>query len=208
MIARVGRRLRPPAGDRGFSLMEVMVGSALMSVVMAIATAGFVQMYHATEKSDSAAQAQANLADAFGKLDREIRYAYRINAAYSIGTTGYGVDYVIDDGSGTLQCVQLSLPVAGGALLRLQWPQPSTSADAAAISTGIATDLSSGAAGGSPFTVRSAATDGSNFDRLVMNVNSTVGAAAGSNSTRSYNLQFTALNTTLDAGVKTTCVKA
>jgi prepilin-type N-terminal cleavage/methylation domain-containing protein len=97
MIGRLARRLRPPASDRGFSLMEVMVGSAMMSVVMGIATAGFVQMYRATERADSAAQAQANLSDSFGKLDREIRYAYRVNASYQIGTTAYGVDYIIDD---------------------------------------------------------------------------------------------------------------
>jgi prepilin-type N-terminal cleavage/methylation domain-containing protein len=208
MMGGLARRRRRPCSDRGFSLIEVMIGSAVMSAVMGIATAGFVQMYRATEKADSAAQAQANLADSFGKLDREIRYAYRVNASYQIGTTGYGVDYIIDDGTGNWQCVQLSLPIAGGSLLRRQWQQSSTSADPAAVTTGIATDMSTGTAGANPFTVRPANTDGSNFDRLVVNLNSTVGASAEGNNTRTYNLQFTALNTTLNSSVPTTCTKA
>ena len=206
MILRLVRRLRPPRGDRGFSLMEVMVGSALMSVVMAIATAGFVQMYHATEQSDAAAQAQSNLTDTFARLDREIRYAYRINSAYLVGTTGYGVDYVINDGS-ALQCVQLTLPVDGGSLIRKQWLQSSNSADPAAITTGIATDLFPATTGVNPFTVKPAKTEDSNFDRLVLNVASTVGLGQNG-ATRNYNLQFTALNTTLDQADKTTCTKA
>ena len=193
--------------DRGFSLVEVMVGSAVMSVVMAIATAGFVQMYQAAEASDSAAQAQSNLTDAFAKLDREVRYAYRINPAHQVGTTAYAVEYVVDNGTGPvpLLCVQLSLPIGGGALLRRQWPQTSTSADPAAVTTGVANDLVTATADVNPFVVQRALTGDSNFDRLLVNVNSTVGAAA-SGSTRNYNLQFTALNTTVnDPAVPTTC---
>lgn len=194
--------------DSGFSLIEVMVGSAVMSVVMAIATAGFVQMYHATEEADSAATAQSNLTDAFAKLDREVRYAYRINPAYQLGTTAYAVDYLIDNGTDPLLCVQISMPIDGGALVRLQWPETSTSADPAAISTGVAADLVPATAGVNPFTVKSAGTDTSNFDRLLVNVNSTIGVDANG-STRNYNLQFTALNTTVnDASVPTTCTKA
>jgi prepilin-type N-terminal cleavage/methylation domain-containing protein len=197
---------RGRADDRGFSLVEVMVGSAVMSVVMAIATAGFVQMYQAAEASDSAAQAQSNLTDAFAKLDREVRYAYRINPAHQVGTTAYAVEYLIDNGTHKLLCVQLSLPIGGGALRRRQWPQTTTSADPAAMTTGVANDLVTATPQVNPFVVQRAPT-GSNFDRLLVNVNSTVGAAA-SGSTRNYNLQFTALNTTVDSTVSTTCTVA
>lgn len=199
------RRGRPR--DRGFSLVEVMVGSALMSVVMAIATAGFVQMYQAAEASDSAAQAQSSLTEAFAKLDREVRYSYRINPAYQVGTTLYAVEYLIDNGTDSLLCVQLSLPIGGGALLRRQWPQTTTSADPAAVTTGVANDLVTATAEVNPFVVQQALTGDSNFDRLLVNVNSTVGVGAGSR-TRNYNLQFTALNTTVNDAVHTTCTVA
>jgi type II secretory pathway pseudopilin PulG len=186
--------------------MEVMVGSAIMSVVMAIATAGLVQMYHATENADSAAQAQTNLTSAFARLDREVRYAYRINSAYQVGTTAYAVDYLIDDGADALLCVQLSLPIGGGALMRQQWPQSTTSADPAAITTGVANYLVPATANVNPFSVLPALTVDSNFDRLLVNVNSTVGVGVNG-TTRNYNLQFTALNTTNDSSVPTTCTK-
>jgi len=196
-----------PSDDRGFSLVEVMVGAAIMSVATAIAAAGFVQMYRATELADSAAQTQTNLTDAFARLDREVRYAYRINPAYQVGTATYAVDYIIDAYAGTQWCIQLSLPIGGGTLLRRQWPQESTSADPAAFTTGIARDLFPGTANLNPFTVRPAGTDDSNLDRLLMNVTSTVGVGAAGG-TRNYNLQFTALNTTTDdLSVPNICTK-
>jgi prepilin-type N-terminal cleavage/methylation domain-containing protein len=189
--------------DAGFSLMEVMVGSAVMSVVMAIATAAFVHMYRATNITEANAVTESNLMASFAKLDRDVRYAYRINAPYQPDASTFAVDYVVPDTNNVLLCVQLTLPVSGGALIRTQWPQASTSADAAAVRTGVATSLVTANtianAGGAqvpanPFTLRTTGQDGSNFDRMQINVNSTAGLS-GKNSTRNYNLQFTALNT-------------
>jgi hypothetical protein len=82
------------------------------------------------------------------------------------------------------------------------------SADPAAVSTGVTTDLVTATANVNPFVVQRALTGDSNFDRLLMNLNSTVGAAA-SGSTRNYNLQFAALNTTVnDPAVPTSCTVA
>jgi prepilin-type N-terminal cleavage/methylation domain-containing protein len=201
-VRRLARRWRRRA-DAGFSLLEVMVGAALMSVVMAIATSGFVEMYRTSEITDAAATSQSDLTDAFGRLDKEIRYAYRINAAYPIGATSYGVDYLLSNGDGqTYTCVQLSLPVAGGALTRTSWPQSATSA--AGTTSTLASDLSSATAGSSPFTVLSGDPT-SNFDRLVLNVNSTVGTSASSSVTRTFSVQFTALNT--QSSINSTCTK-
>lgn len=181
--------------DDGFTLLEVMIGAALMSVVMAIATSGFVEMYRTSEITDSAATAQSDLTDTFARLDREIRYAYRINAAYQIGTTAYGVDYVLADAGGDgFTCVQLSLPLTGGTLTRRTWPQRKDSADAAATSSALATDLSGATPGAGPFSVLGANAD-SNYDRLVLDVRSTVGTSSRSSVTRTFSIQFTALNT-------------
>jgi prepilin-type N-terminal cleavage/methylation domain-containing protein len=201
--------------DAGFSLVEVMVGSAVMSVVMAIATAAFVQMYRTADVTEANALTEANLMASFAKLDREVRYAYRINASYQPDAGTFAVDYVVPDSSSALLCVQLTLPTAGGALLRRQWPQKSTSADAAAVTSGVATNLVTANtvtnAGGAqvpanPFIVRTTGQDGSNFDRLRINVNSTVGVS-DKGATRNYNLQFTALNTQ-DLTNDLSCTKA
>jgi prepilin-type N-terminal cleavage/methylation domain-containing protein len=183
-------------GDDGFTLLEVMVGAALMSVVMAIATSGFVDMYRSSEITDSATTAQSDLTDTFNRLDKEIRYAYRINPAYPIGTTAYGVNYVVADsnGDGYFTCVELSLPVDGGTLTRRTWPQKAGLGMTTTTSGALAADLSSSTAGSSPFTVLTGQSD-SNFDRLVLNVNSTVGTSGASSVTRTFSVQFTALNT-------------
>jgi hypothetical protein len=122
---------------------------------------------------------------------------------------------VVPDVANTLLCVQLTLSVSGGALVRRQWPQASTSADASAFGTGVATNLvtanTTTNAGGAqvpanPFTLRTTGQDGSNFDRLRINVNSTLGLS-DNGATRNYNLQFTALNTE-DLANDLTCTKA
>ncbi len=203
-MRRLARRWRRRADD-GFTLLEVMVGAALMSVVMAIATSGFVDMYRTSEITDAAATAQSDLTDTFGRLDREIRYAYRINAAYQIGTSAYGVDYLLSNGDGkSYNCVQLSLPLAGGTLMRRTWSQSAATTSADGTAAALATDLSGTVDGSSPFTVLTGAAD-SNFDRLVLNVRSTVGTSGSSSVTRTFSVQFTALNT--QSGIDSTCTE-
>jgi prepilin-type N-terminal cleavage/methylation domain-containing protein len=210
-LARIVRRLRR-GGDDGFTLMEVMVGSALMSVVMAITTAGFISMYHTTDRTEANALTETNLMMSFSKLDREVRYAYRVNQPYMADAGTFAVDYVIADDDNVLQCVQLTLPVDGGALIHKQWPQASTSASAT--TAGVATDLASAntttnngvTVPANPFGLLTSGQSNSNFDRLQINMNSTVGVT-GKGATRNYNLQFTALNT-LDLTNNLTCTKA
>jgi prepilin-type N-terminal cleavage/methylation domain-containing protein len=199
MSRRIGRlaRARGERRDAGFSLMEVMVGSALMSVVMAVATGGLVSMYHTTDLTESAALTQTSLTASFNKLDREVRYAYRINDEYSTNDT-YGVDYVMPDENNNMLCVQLTLPKAGGTLMRRQWPQTATPASPAATVSAVASNMASAAKDSdgnqaNPFD-REAPDLDSNYDRLNIEINSTVGQSAYG-TTRSYDLTFTALNT-------------
>ena len=173
--------------------MEVMVGSAVMSAVMALATSGFVTMYHTTDLAESATQTQTALLASFDKLDREVRYACRVNAPTMAGGS-YHVDYVVSDSENARQCVRLSLPVDGGDLTRRQWPQALTSTDPAATVGTVAADVVPAVPGVNPFRVRPAGEGDSNFDRLGVKLTSTVGVT-GIGDTRSYDLQFTALNT-------------
>jgi prepilin-type N-terminal cleavage/methylation domain-containing protein len=186
--------LRPPAGDGGFTLLEVMVGASIMSVVTAIATSGFVSMYHTFDKTDAAAQAQTALLAAFNKLDHEVRYAMRITAEG--GTTAlWSVTYVIPDGADNKTCVQLTLPKAGGVLLRRQWTRPDVLTTPTATFTTVATDLLPKTATATPFAVVAGGTVATKpFDSLELMVTSTVGVGTHA-ATKTYDLTFTALNT-------------
>ena len=199
MIARLARRLRPASDDAGFSLMEVMVGSALMATVMAIATGGLVQMYQAADKAESAALTQTSLTASFSKLDGELRYAYRVNDEFTAGGD-FAVDYVIPDADNNAVCVRLSVPQGGGTLIRRQWPQTGTPAGPQATVTTVAEDVVSAVPSTddpavllNPFD-RKAPDGTSNFDRLNLRLQSTVGLADKA-TTRTYDLTFTALNT-------------
>jgi len=200
MRAWIGRlaRARDERRDGGFSLLEVMVGAGLMSVVMAVATGGLVSMYHTTDLTESAALTQTSLTASFNKLDREVRYAYRVNAEYSTGNS-FAIDYVIPDTDNNMLCVQLSLPKAGGTLMRRQWPQSATGSHPSAKSGGVAFDIAPATkdANGNPVNpfARKAPDAESNYDRLNIKVNSTVGQSAAYGTTRTFDLTFTALNT-------------
>jgi prepilin-type N-terminal cleavage/methylation domain-containing protein len=206
VIARLIRLVRRSGGtarrdDAGFSLMEVMVGAGIMSVVMAVATGGFLSMYQTTDKAESGALAQTQLSAAFGKLDHEVRYAYRVNDAYT-SDGDFGISYVIPDSNNKMLCVQLTLPAEGGTLLRTQWVRSPEAGQGYELTTnGVATNLISGRTAQddtsvklNPFLRKSSDAE-SNFDRLQLTVDSTVGLGNDKGSVRNYDLTFTALNT-------------
>jgi prepilin-type N-terminal cleavage/methylation domain-containing protein len=190
-------RLRA-AGDAGFSLAEVLVSMAVMSIVMAIASSGFYSMFHTSDTADTAAAAQAELQAAFNKLDREIRYASRINDGYSDSTNFY-IDFVYLDDAGDNQCVQLSLPRAGGTLMRRQWAlQGVPSVPGTAVANNIISARYNTATPKqlvNPFLLEASGDGGSDMDRLNVRVNSVVGQDTTKQGVREYDLQFTAINT-------------
>lgn len=209
MKARAPRWLRRRRDDDGFSLMEVIVGSAIMTLVAGISAQGFLTMYQVTGRSEAAALAQTQLSAAFGRLDREVRYAYRINDGFTAdrfidgeSRAAFAVTYVVPDANNRMVCVELSLPRSGGTMMRTQWnrsPEPGQGADLA--TAAVATSLVTGAQSAdstpqpmNPFTRITYGDATSNFDRLRLRVNSTIGVAEKS-AERNYNLTFTALNT-------------
>jgi type II secretory pathway pseudopilin PulG len=193
-IGRMARRLRPPRGDGGFSLLEIMVGAGIMATVTAIATSGFTVMYNAVGRIDSATQAQTALLVAFNKLDHEIRYAQRITVEGAT-TALYSVTYAIPDGSDQLTCIQLTLPKTGGALMRRQWTRPTTLVTPTAAFTAVANGLAPKVSGSTPFVVTAGSADSTKpFDTMELQVTSAVGIGARG-TTRTYDLTFTALNT-------------
>lgn len=210
------RTCRPGEGERhtadsGFSLIEVLVGMALMAVVTTIFTTGVVAMYRTSNTVDATSDAQGRTLTSFYRLEREVRYAQQINAPRRLpGTRDYAVEYVVKGADSVRQCVQLVLPRRGGDLRRRQWPLGET---ATTPSTVIAPGLTVGpvdAAHPAPaaFVVHAAGSNGSDFDRLQVYLTTSNDARAAA--ARVFELQFTALNTVQDAAraPATECITA
>jgi prepilin-type N-terminal cleavage/methylation domain-containing protein len=178
------RRVRA-TGDAGVTLIEVIVSTTIMSILMAVSTAGMLQMYRSATKSEVLAQAQAQMQQAYMRLDREIRYASEISTPGKVGSDYY-VEYQLTDSASVLQCVELRLTAATATLERRMWADATTP-------TGnwntLADNVTSSLAG-NPFTL----TDGTLFQALRIQVK-------GSTTTNSSpvvtgtDATFTALNT-------------
>jgi type II secretory pathway pseudopilin PulG len=119
----------PDTDDAGFSLIDVMVTMAVMSVVMVVFTAAILQVYRTSGKTESISVVQSQLKIAFQRFDRQLRYASWIAQPGQVGTAWY-VEWAGYDGS---QCYQLRLETApaagqegpnnaGGVLQMLTWP--------------------------------------------------------------------------------------
>lgn len=193
MSAGLAARLRRlPGADDGFSLSEIMISMSIMSIVTIISATGFLDMFRAADLTETASRTQTNTLASFSKLERDVRYAERVNAPYLRTNGAFAVDYVIPDDYGVLQCVRLTLPAAGGTLTRLQWPQSGSPAGVSA--TTVALDMQSANGSATPFVRIAAGTANSNFDRLQVQLKSSIGVT-GAGTTRTFDLLFTALNT-------------
>jgi prepilin-type N-terminal cleavage/methylation domain-containing protein len=121
------------SSDEGFGLVELMVATAISSIVGAIALTGIVQLQLTSRVAEARQTGQAALSQVLLRLDSEVRYASYVGATTPGQTT---VDYQTKDG-----CVQLRL--TGDQLQRRSW------------STGTATawlPIASGVSSANPFT--------------------------------------------------------
>jgi prepilin-type N-terminal cleavage/methylation domain-containing protein len=185
------RRLR--GSDEGFSLSELMISMSIMGIVTVISATGFLTMFKTTDAAQTAALTQTSTMLAFSKLDREVRYAQRINTPYQRGNGDWAVEYVIPDSAGVAQCVRLTIPKAGGSLMRQQWPQ--SGATASGTPTTVALDMAPDNGTANPFLLTAGGgTSGSNFDRVEIKLKSSIGVS-DAGAVRRFDLLFTALNT-------------
>jgi Tfp pilus assembly protein PilV len=196
---------RAGGADDGVTLIDVMVSMVVMSVVVAVFTTGVVDMFRTANHSDAAVAAQTQTLAAFNRLERQIRYAQRIMEQHPLSNGNFAVEFVSTDALGVVQCTQLALPTAGGTLTQRQWPAGTApTAPATTIATGLK------APAGNPFlrlpagTPDTAGGTSSNFDRLQVRVTITVGIGTMAQ-TRSFQLQYTALNTVSARTVLPSC---
>ncbi|GID31007.1 type II secretion system protein [Paractinoplanes brasiliensis] len=116
--------------DRGVSLIELVVGMGIMSVVLVIALGGLVEVYRNVNRVDSVSVARDQLTNSFRRLDKELRYASWVSVPGQVGAAWY-LEYATTGG-----CRQLVLK--DGVLTTASWTPPATTPGAR---TTIATDL-------------------------------------------------------------------
>jgi prepilin-type N-terminal cleavage/methylation domain-containing protein len=203
--------------DAGFSLIEVMVTMAVMSVVMVLFTAAILQAYRTSTTAESISAAQAQLYRAFQRFDKELRYASWIAQPGQVGTAWY-VEFAAADAT---QCRQLrfetspSLPQDNGTdgrgvLQLVTWtsdapPAAGTRGRTVAsqlLTNGVAAPFARQAAGTSPFAGSGSVGTGftTDFDRLRITLTARVGG-----STAQVDTTFTALNTSRNTPAVNDC---
>jgi type II secretory pathway pseudopilin PulG len=110
--------------DRGATMVEMVVGMAIMVIFMAIFTTTMMLMSHSESKARSVADTANQVNLAFLWFDKNVRYASSIS---SPGTGSASGDWYVEwrnTGTGTTVCTQARLDTATGQLQRRSW-QPS-----------------------------------------------------------------------------------
>ncbi|GAA0559395.1 hypothetical protein GCM10010172_48090 [Paractinoplanes ferrugineus] len=183
------------------SLVELIVAMTLMAAVGAMFTGGILQVYRSLNKTDSDYTAQSQLNQAFGTLDREIRYAKSVSTPATVGSDFY-VEYLIQINN-VDTCVELRLNTSGGLLQRRTWAQSVT--PLAPSTWGV---LASNVTATTPFTVYALDKQnltGYRFQRLTLNFTSTSGGG-GTGTSRQTVVTFAALNATASDNAST-CIE-
>jgi type II secretory pathway pseudopilin PulG len=92
---------RPAADDAGTTMLELTVAMTIMTVVMALVTAGLLQFFRLVGGTEQRNVAQSTVSLAMLRLDRQIRYSSGIgepsqdqtSVAYEVVETGQTVCY-------------------------------------------------------------------------------------------------------------------
>jgi hypothetical protein len=198
------RRLRErlPAGDAGTSLMELVIGMAVMAIFMSIFTGAVVSMGQTINKVEAVTISSTQVNQAFLRLDKLVRYAAAITNASPMSTststtpTISGDWYVELDTTTATSEICTQLRVDSKQLQQRTWTVTgstfSTPSNFSAMASGI---TNGGVAAGpdQPFGPPPAAAGAStNFQRLSITLVATSGST--SSSTTRSSVSFTALN--------------
>lgn len=122
VLARIRRR-----DDAGFTLMDTIVGMAVMTIFLGMFTGAVFEMFHTADKSQSLAQANTQVNQAFERLDTLARYAAYVSTpgANAAGTAWY-VEIgdslqPVDSSNKPTTCYQLRLDTASHQLQMRTW---------------------------------------------------------------------------------------
>ena len=172
--------------DAGATLVELVVGMSVMAVAAAIFTAGMLQIRGSAARNEKLATAQAQLHQAFQRMDRDLRYAAGISEPAHTGGAWW-VEYTVTT-AGVTRCTQLRITDAGGLL------QSRTRTGTGAV--GAWGTLAAHLNGPRDFTRTAARSGGARHQQLAV----TLTLSAGGTATRQSAYTFTALNTSPATG--------
>ncbi len=118
-------RMRRVSGDAGTSLMELIIGMALMAIFMSMFTGAVVAMTSATNKMEAVTLSSGQTNQGFLRLDKLVRYASAISIPAKstlVGGTGdWYVEVSVPDSSGVAICTQLRVEPIKQQLQQRTW---------------------------------------------------------------------------------------
>ena len=173
------RRHENDTRDAGMTMMDLVVSMSIMLVVTSMLTGGLVQAYRALTRTETNSAAQSQINTAVVRLDRQVRYAKRINLA---STTSMRYE-VVEQGVSRCYETQVNAQV-----LRQRWkPASGTFSAWMTLASGISA---------ATFT-RLDPTDTTEHQRLQVVL--TARSPGGASTTKQIDVTFTALNTKRDS---------
>ena len=197
--SRAGRDAGLDAGpDAGFTMIEVVVSLTIMSLAMAMFTTGVLEVYRFLNRDEATSTAQSQLALTFLRLDREVRYATGISLPGTVGPDVW-VEY-LTTATGTGICTELRLRPTTRQLQHRAWPQGQLPGAANPWHT-----LAFEVTAAQPFTLLTPDTDIS-VQRLRLRLTAS-GGAGQTAATKSIDVTFAALNTSVDTTSATICTE-
>lgn len=166
MPTRLARlRAVDPRGDRGTSLVELLISMAIFSIVLVVFMGAVATMAKSTVKSEARSDSADQLRNVFLRMDKEVRYASDINTPATANGAVY-LEYWVPASAGTGEsiCVQWRYVIDTDELQRRTWDQgdPDSVGNWITMATRLRNNLAS--ANQQPFTVHRAGTfDGKTY---------------------------------------------
>jgi type II secretory pathway component PulJ len=192
--------------DTGSTLMELVVGMALMGIFLSIFTTAVFQMSRTINKVDAVTTSSGQANQAFLKLDKLVRYASAISTAGK-ATSGSWYIEMDNTANGSDVCTQLRIDAVSGQLQQRTWTVTTSGTTTASSWQMLAYGITNGAvAVGSsdqPFTVPSgAAAASSPYQQLALTL--VVKSGGSTSSTTRTKVTFTAINSTASSTTNST----
>ena len=197
---------RDDRDDAGSTLMELVVGMALMGIFLSIFTGAVFQMGRTINKVDAVTTSADQANQAFLRLDKLVRYS---SAIATIGRSTSGNWYVEmeNTANGPDVCTQLRIDAGTGQLQQRTWTITTTGTTAASAWTMLAFGITNGAVApgnvNQPFTVPGgAAAASSPYQQLTVTL--VVKSGGATSSTTRSKVNFTAINSTASSTTNST----
>ncbi len=201
-------------GDKGMSLLELIVAMGIFSIVLVVFMSAVATMAKTTVKSQATSDSADQLRNVFLRMDKEVRYASDINTPGTANGAVYMEYWVPENaGTGASMCVQWRYVLATDILQRRTWTYgaPGTVTGWMTLATDLRNNMSLPAE--QPFVVHRAGAIGSKVylhQRLDVYLSAGLGAdtsdSRGSELDSSFVAQNSSTASVTNAGVTKVCL--